>query len=74
MRIYKQAGPYHGRKPEMTRAKLGGAILRQSSKQPDGKTPKAAKGGIGDVGDSYLRGQAGGEAHPYFDRQRTSRR
>jgi len=56
--------PYCGRRAEAGRVK---AILRESARQPGGELPKAAKGGIGDVSDAYLRGQAGGEAHPFFD-------
>jgi hypothetical protein len=63
--------PYRGRQHQARRVK---EILRESTRQPGGELPKAAKGGIGDVHDAYLRGQAGGEAHPYFDKPRASRR
>jgi hypothetical protein len=63
--------PYRGRQHQARRVK---EILRESTRQPGGELPKAAKGGIGDVSDGYLTGKAGGEAHPYFDKPRTSRR
>jgi hypothetical protein len=64
--------PYRGRRAEAGRVK---AILRESTRQSGGRTLKPEKtSGIGDVSDAYLRGQAGGEAHPFFDKPRTSRR
>jgi hypothetical protein len=73
MRIYRNVGPYSGRKPEMKAAKLGGAIMRQATKQPDSKLPQSAKGGIGDTkNDPWLRGQSG-ESHPFYDRHKNKR-
>jgi hypothetical protein len=57
--------PYRGRRAEAGRVKQ---ILRESSRQPSGELPKAAKtSGLGDVHDAYLRGHAGGEAAENYD-------
>ena len=59
--------PYKGRHPTLK-------PLREATRQPgDEKLQKVAKGGRGDVTNSYLSGKAGGEAHPYYD-QRSKRR
>ena len=63
--------PYRGRRAEAGRVKQ---ILRESSRQPGGELPKAAKGGLGDVHDAYLRGQAGGEAAENYDHKPKTRR
>ena len=65
--------PYRGRRHQSKKLQ---DILRQPSVQPDGRTPKgvALKAGIGDTHDAYLRGNAGGEAHPFFDNKPKSRR
>jgi hypothetical protein len=73
MRFYSNVGPYSGRQPKAKEPKAGNQLLRQSSKQPDGKLPKTAKGGIGDVKDTYLTGRAGGEAYEFYDRRRGKR-
>ncbi len=48
--------PYAGRRPKPPAKSSGGGVSRQSTKQPSGH----------DVADKYLRGQAGGEAHPFY--------
>jgi hypothetical protein len=51
--------PYAGRKP-------GSQLLRDATRQPDrDKLPKQVKGSY-DIRDNYLRGKAGGEAHPNY--------
>jgi hypothetical protein len=74
MRIHKNVGPYSGRQPKAKEPKAGNQLLRQASKQPDSKLPKNAtvKGNY-DVSDRYLRGQAGGEAHPFYDKHKAGR-
>jgi hypothetical protein len=73
MRIYSNVGPYSGRKPEAKAKKLGGAIMRQTSKQPNGTTPRnAPKGGIGDTKDPWLRGKSG-ELYEFYDRRKAKR-
>ena len=54
---------------------VGTQVLRQQSKQPDGKMPppSATVKGRYDVSDSYLRGRAGGEAHPFYDHRKKVR-
>jgi hypothetical protein len=42
-------------------------LLRDSNRQPDNKLPKSSKGSY-DISDPYLRGRAGGEAHPNYIR------
>lgn len=53
--------PYGGR-----RVKPGSQLLREATRQPDGKLPKNSLSGSYDVKDRYLRGRSGGEAHPYY--------
>jgi hypothetical protein len=73
MRIYRNAGPYHGRNPEMKVAKLAGTIPRQTSKQPnETKAQNAPKGGIGDTKDPWLRGKSG-EIYEYYDKRKAKR-
>jgi hypothetical protein len=43
--------PYKGRRGPTQR------VLREATRQPDGKLPKAMKGGIGDVRDPHLTGK-----------------
>jgi hypothetical protein len=73
MRFYSNKQCYWGRTPEVKAKKLGGASLRQPSKQPDGTTPRnPPKGGIGDTKDSWLRGQSG-EIYEYYDKHKAKR-
>jgi hypothetical protein len=69
--------PYSGRRPKAAKVREAqDQILRHSSKQPGGgKLPKNAtvKGNY-DVSDRYLRGQAGGEAHPFYDKHKSGRK
>jgi hypothetical protein len=41
--------------------------LRAPTPQPGGKKAEVTKSYVGDTKDGYLRGLAGGEAHPHFD-------
>jgi hypothetical protein len=60
--------PYAGRRPKPPQPKQGVQLLRQSTK---GGGP-SLKGSY-DVQDSYLRGRAGGEAHPFYIRSTRKR-
>jgi hypothetical protein len=64
MRLYKNAGPYHGRQPE-PKPERGSVALRK------GTNPTKAV--VGDMKDAWLRGRDG-ILHPSFDKQRTGRR
>jgi hypothetical protein len=71
----KLIDPYRGRvRPKPSSSKGGIQSLRKPSRQPDGTLPQSAKGSFGDVSDPYLRGQAGGESHPFYDKHKSGRR
>lgn len=66
---------YRGRKPKSSRRHGDDQALRRASKQPGkykASSPTVSRGSY-DVKDRYLRGQAGGEAHPNYVRSSTKR-
>ena len=65
--------PYEQRRRPRLKAQQGETPLRKQNRGGDGCMLPVAKGGMGDVKDSYLTGHAGGEAHPYFDKNKPKR-
>jgi len=66
---------YKGRKPKLRETQAGNQSLRQATvRRGEKTTPQSVSvKGHYDVSDSYLRGSAGGEAHPNYVRSTRQR-